>query len=243
MTRHLAYVGELVSLQAALLDPQFGLAMSSTPHLQLDGLVNADGFGAGWYVTGRREPVRYRRAQPIWTDESFASLAPTIHTRCLLGSVRAGTPGSAHDESCVAPFLQGPWLFSHSGRLSDFRQARKALWEDTFDIPEAAAPIDSALMFGLAASRWTAGTPLGAALVEVIREVVRVGGGQLNLLAADGEGIAGTTYGEPLWVREAATGTYLASDPLDDHPDWQAVPEGALVEAGEHGLKITPLEL
>jgi glutamine amidotransferase len=244
MCRHLAYVGEPISLQAALLDPPYSLATQSySPRMQLHGLVNADGFGAGWYLTGRDEPVRYRRAQPIWTDASFASLAPTINTGCLLGAVRSGTPGFANDESCVAPFQQGRWLFSHNGRVSDWRQARKALWDRTLDIPEAAAPVDSALMFGLAASRWTAGTPLGAALVEVIREVIRFGGGRLNLLAVDGTGIAGTTYGEKLFVLEKATGIAVASEPFDDDPDWNEVPEGALVEVNEHGLIITPLDL
>lgn len=244
MTRHLAYIGESETLQALLLDPRYALGgTTASPQLQLDGLLNADGFGAGWYVLGRDEPVRYRRAQPMWTDDSFASLAPTVYTRCLLGSVRTGTHGLAHDESCVAPFQQGRWLFSHSGRVSDWRQARKALWEDTFDIPEAAAPVDSALVFGLAASRWTAGTPLGAALVEVIREVLRFGGGKLNLLAVDGIGIAGTTYGEPLFAQESSRGIVIASEPLDDAPDWIAVPEGALVEASEHGLTVTPLDL
>ena len=95
-------------------------------------------------------------------------------------------------------------------------------------------------MFGLAASRWTAGTPLGAALVEVIREVQTVGGGRLNMLAVDGRGIAGTTYGERLFVLEKDTGIAVASEPYDDDPDWVEVPEGVLVEAGEHGLTLTP---
>ena len=98
-------------------------------------------------------------------------------------------------------------------------------------------------MFGLAASRWSAGTPLGAALVEVIREVEKVGGGHLNLLAVDGTSIAGTTYGEQLFVLEKDSGISVASEPYDDDPDWQQVPERVLVEGNEHGLTLTPLEL
>ena len=244
MSRHVAYVGRPLTLQSLLLDPAHSLATQAwSPRVQLHGVVNADGFGAGWYVIGRGEPVRYRRAQPIWTDASFASLAPTIASGCILGAVRSGTPGFAHDESCVAPFAQGRWLFSHHGRMSDWHRARKQLWDRTLDIPEAAAPVDSALMFGLAASRWTAGTPLGAALAEVVREVVTVGGGRVNLLAVDGENIAGTTYGEQLYVLEKDDGIVVASEPFDEHPDWSQVPEGVLVEVGEHGLRITPLEL
>ena len=243
-SRHLAYVGEPRTLQSLLLDPSHSLAaQSATPHLQLHGVVNADGFGAGWYAFGRQEPVRYRRAQPIWTDASFASLAPTIASGCILGAVRSDTTSFAHDESVVAPFAQGRWLFSHNGGVADWHSARRTLYGRTLDIPEAAAPVDSALMFGLAASRWTAGTPLGAALVEVIREVVTVGGGRLNMLAVDGRSIAGTTYGERLWVLEKDTGISVASEPYDDDPDWFEVPEGVLVEGNEHGLTLTPLEL
>ena len=243
-SRHLAYVGEPVTLQALLLDPPRSLgAQAWSPRTQLHGVLNADGFGAGWYSFGREEPVRYRRAQPIWTDASFASLATTIVSGCILGAVRSDTTSFAHDESVVAPFAQGRWLFSHNGGVADWHSARRTLYERTVDIPEAAAPVDSALMFGLAASRWTAGTPLGAALVEVIREVVTVGGGRLNMLAVDGRSIAGTTYGERLWVLEKDTGISVASEPYDDDPDWFEVPEEVLVEGNEHGLTLTPLEL
>ncbi len=243
-SRHLAYVGEPVLLQSLLLDPPQSLGTQPwSPRTQLHGVVNVDGFGAGWYALGREEPVRYRRAQPIWTDASFASLAPTIASTCILGAVRSDTTSFAHDESVVAPFAQGRWLFSHNGGVADWHSARRTLYDRTLDIPEAAAPVDSALMFGLAASRWTAGTPLGAALVEVIREVVTVGGGRLNMLAVDGRSIAGTTYGERLWVLEKETGVSVASEPYDDDPDWFEVPEGVLVEANEQGLTLTPLEL
>ena len=243
-SRHLAYVGEPVTLQALVLDPPRSLAAQSvSPHLQLHGVVNADGFGVGWYALGREEPVRYRRAQPIWTDASFASLAPTITSSCILAAVRSETTAFAHDESVVAPFAQGRWLFSHDGKVADGHSARRTLYARTLDIPEAMAPGDSAFVFGLAASRWTAGTPLGAALVEVIREVQTVGGGRLNMLAVDGRGFAGTTYGEQLWVLEKDTGISAASDPYDDDPDWFEVPPGVLVEGNEHGLTLTPLEL
>ena len=100
----MAYVGEPVTLQSLLLDPPRSLsAQAWSPRTQLHGVVNADGFGAGWYAFGRDEPVRYRRAQPIWTDASFASLAPTIASGCILGAVRNGTTTFAHDESVVAP--------------------------------------------------------------------------------------------------------------------------------------------
>jgi glutamine amidotransferase len=242
MCRHLVYVGEPTTLQALIVDPQDSLFQQSwQPRLQEHGVVNADGFGAAWFVPGRDDPVRYRRTQPIWTDASFASLAPSVSSGRVLAAVRSGTPGFGYDESCVAPFVHGRLLFSHNGRLDDWPRARKALAERTYDVPEAAAPVDSALLFGLTAARWAAGASLGAALAGTARDALAVGGGRLNLLALDDTSAAATTYGDRLFIRETSDGTLLASEPHDDDPGWREVPDGMLVEADESGLRLSAL--
>jgi glutamine amidotransferase len=244
MCRHLAYLGRPATLQALITAPPHSLFEQSwAPRRQRHGTVNADGFGAGWYVPGRVQPVRYRRAQPIWTDASFASLSPTIASGCLLAAVRSATPGSPSDESCVAPFAHGRWLFSHNGRLGDWPRARKAFLERVLDVPDAAAPVDSALLFGLAIDRWSAGARLGEGLIDVVVEALAVGGGRLTLLAVDGTAIAGTSFGEALYVRAGAEGTVVASEPYDEDPGWTEVPDGFLVEADEDGVTTTPLPL
>ena len=96
MCRHLAWLGEPRTLHDLVLAPSHSLYEQSwAPREQRHGTVNADGFGAGWYVDGRAAPVRYRRAQSIWTDASFASLAPTVQSRCVLAAVRSATPPAA----------------------------------------------------------------------------------------------------------------------------------------------------
>ena len=241
MCRHLAYLGPPTALADLLLEPPYSLLRQSwAPRRQRHGTVNADGFGAGWYVNGRAEPVRYRRAQPIWTDASFASLAPTIASGCVLAAVRSATPGFGPDESCAAPFTSGRWLFSHNGRLADWPAARKALAHRTFDVAEAAAPVDSALLFGLAAGRWSAGASLTDGLLEAVREALAVGGGRLTLLATDGARIAGTCLGEPLFVRAEADAVVVASEPFDDDPRWTEVADGSVVEASPTAVHVTP---
>lgn len=65
MCRHLAWFGEPLALSSVTLEAPFSLLQQSyAPRHQEHGVVNADGFGAGWYVHARPEPVRYRRAQP-----------------------------------------------------------------------------------------------------------------------------------------------------------------------------------
>jgi glutamine amidotransferase len=241
MCRHLAYLGHPITLSALLLEPPHSLSRQAyAPRQQRFGSVNVDGFGVGWYSPLRPEPVRYRRAQPIWSDQSFASLAPTIVSTAVLAAVRSATPGYPCEESGVAPFTYGRWLFSHNGVLHDLQLARKALTEATAWVPDALAPLDSALLFGLAVAHWQAGADLATGLAQTIRDVVAVGGGRLNLLATDGARVAGTTWGDTLFVRQTPTAIVLASEPHDDL-HWTAVPPRSLVEANEDGVEITPL--
>ena len=160
MCRHLAWLGGPRTLQALVVDRPHALYEQSwAPRRQQHGTVNVDGFGAGWYVD-HPHPVRYRRAQPIWTDASFASLAPTIAASCVLAAVRSATPGTAADEGAAAPFTHDRWLFSHNGRLHDWATARKALGPQAADVPDTRVGVDSALLFGLALARWQAGASL-----------------------------------------------------------------------------------
>ncbi|HEY5787309.1 MAG TPA: ergothioneine biosynthesis protein EgtC [Microlunatus sp.] len=243
MCRHLAYLGPSTTLADLLLTPPHSLLRQSwAPRRQRYGIVNADGFGAGWYVPGRPEPVRYRRAQPIWSDASFGSLAPTVSSGCILAAVRSATPGFGPDESCAAPFTERRWLFSHNGRLTDWPAARKALTDRTFDIAEAAAPMDSALLFGLAAGRWLAGASLAAGLLDTVRAAQAAGGGRLTLLATDGTRIAGICVGEPMFVLERGGAVVVASEPYDDDPRWNELPDHAVVEADLAGVTVTPFD-
>src|SRR5581483_10552318 len=93
MCRHLAYLGPAVTLRSVLTDPPHGLYRQAwAPRHQQNGKLNADGFGVGWYAPGDPEPARYRRAGPIWGDESFADVARVTSTGALLAAVRSATP-------------------------------------------------------------------------------------------------------------------------------------------------------
>jgi glutamine amidotransferase len=245
MCRHLAYLGVPGTLHSLVVEPAHSLYEQSwAPRRQRHGTVNADGFGAGWYVDVRPEPVRYRRAQPIWTDPSFASLAPTVSSGCILAAVRSATPGFSNDEASAAPFTHDRWLFSHNGRIEDWSRARKSLWTQAADVPEAQARVDSALMFGLAVNRWSSGATLGAGLAAVTRDVLEAGGGRLTMLATDGASLAGTVYGEPLYVLSDEDGVVIASEPHGrSDTGWREIPDGTLVEAGPAGVTETDLNL
>ncbi len=251
MCRHLAYLGAPRTLQSLVVDPPHSLYEQSwAPQRQRHGTVNVDGFGVGWYVDpqhlqdgaggGAQRTVRYRRAQPIWTDASFASLAPTIATTCAVAAVRSATAGMSGDESAAAPFTHGRWLFSHNGRLADWPTARKALLPEASDVPDTRAGVDSALLFGLAISRWQAGASLADGLADAARSVLDHGGGRLTMLASDGGSIASVVLGEPVHVRDTADGVLVASEPSDDGP-WREVADGTVVGVDARGVHETSL--
>jgi gamma-glutamyl hercynylcysteine S-oxide hydrolase len=116
MCRHVAWLGEPRTVAEVMLEPEHSLLVQSyRPRRQRNGTMNADGWGVGFYTSGRTEPARWRSNRPLWSDASFASVAPTIRSGCILGAVRSATVGMPLDESAAAPFTSGPWLVSHNG--------------------------------------------------------------------------------------------------------------------------------
>ena len=116
MCRHLAYLGPPATLRSVIIDPPHGLYRQAwAPRRQRHGTMNADGFGVGWYAPGDPDPARYRRAGPIWADESFADVARVTRSGAMLAAVRCATPGTDLGAAAVAPFASGRWLFSHNG--------------------------------------------------------------------------------------------------------------------------------
>lgn len=252
MCRHLAYLGPPVTVHDLVYAPPHSLEHQSYgAELCGHGPLNADGFGVGWYADGR--PVRYRRSMPIWADESFADIAPVVSAACVVAAVRSATPGFPVEESGAQPFVAGHRLFSHNGRIEGFAgvearlraRALDALGDDPAAVPDARAPLDSAALLALAVGYWRAGASLGDGLAEVVAEVGALGGTEgtrLNLLAADGEALAATTYGDSLFAREDGGAVVLASEPYDDAPSWRRLPDRSLVSVDAAGVTITKLK-
>ncbi|MET9338789.1 ergothioneine biosynthesis protein EgtC [Nonomuraea sp. NPDC003804] len=239
MCRHAAWLGAASPLSRLIHEPEHGLLRQSfAPRRQHQGLVNADGYGMGWYDPARAEPVRYRRAVPIWTDANLPALAEVARSTCLLAAVRSATAGMPIEESATAPFTDGGWLLSLNGRVT-----RDALLDLADDLPDRAeSTCDAAWVAAAVFLLGRAGLGLGEALAEV---VVRAGekdpGARLNLLACDGASIAATVWGDTLFYHPLHDGVLVASEPLDDLPGWQAVPERSLMTVTGTDVRVQPL--
>lgn len=216
-------------MSSLVLEPPFGLHRQSyAPRRQQRGLLNADGWGVGFYVPDRTDPVRWRSARPLWGDASFASVAPVLSSRSVLAAVRSATPGMPMDESAAAPFTDGRWLLSHNGRFkSSVLPARH----------DAESVCDSAL---LAAHVFAQGPDR---VVETIREVAAVDpAASLNVLMTDGTRVIAVSWGDPLSYLVEPDGVVVASEPYDDDERWVDVPDRHLVEVTATGVLVTGLE-
>lgn len=227
MCRHLGWLGESVSLSSLIMEPPYGLVVQSySPRRQKHGLMNADGWGAGFFDHG--VPRRWRSAAPLWGDTSFASVAPAIHSECIVAAVRSASVGMPIEPSASAPFTDGQWLLSHNGVV------------DRAVLPLSSAAesvVDSALLAALIFDRGL--DRLGDTIVEVGAAEPNA---RLNIMAANGSRLLATTWGDTLSMLRTDDGVVLASEPYDDDPRWQDVPDRHLVDVVQDSVRIVAMK-
>lgn len=227
MCRHLGWLGDPVSIASLVLDPPSGLRVQSyAPRRQKHGLLNADGWGVGFF--DGQQVRRWRSASPLWGDVSFASVAPALRSGCVVAAVRSATVGMPIESSASAPFSDGRWLLSHNGIVD------RAMLPVS---PAAESAVDSAMLAALIFDRGLDN------LADTVSEVGAADQNtRLNILAANGSRLLATTWGDTLSVLRRPDGVVVASEPYDDHPDWQDVPDRHLVEVVDGRVTLTPLK-
>jgi glutamine amidotransferase len=247
MCRQLAFLGSPEAIGSVVVEPPHGLYRQSwAPRHQRHGTVNADGFGVGWYAQDDPVPARYRRAGPVWGDPSFADLARVVRTTALLAAVRDATLAGADGEAAAAPFAAGAWLFGHNGAVMGWPGSLAPLVQGLpgEELLSMEARSDSAFLWALVLHRLHAGDDVGRALARTVLEVdAAAPGSRLNLLLTDGATIAATSWGDSLFhLTGPGPRTVVASEPYDDDPRWQEVPDRTLVIASRTEVRLTPLQ-
>jgi len=254
MCRHFAYIGEPVAIRELLLDPPHSLAEQAwRPRRQRHGTMNVDGFGIGWYADGDPRPARYRRAGPIWADESLPDLARVTRTGAMLGAVRSATAGTDPAACAAAPYTAGRWLFSLNGALAGWPAAGGRPGAAVLglagglaaaDLLRLQARCDAALIWAMVQARLEAGEGAADALAGTVGDIAAAGGaGRFNLLLTDGAVITATAAGDSLCWRHGPRGVVVASEPSDDEAGWHDVPDGSVIEATRAGAAVKPLAM
>lgn len=171
---------------------------------------------------------RWRSASPLWGDSSFASVAPALSSDCVVAAVRSASIGMPIEPSASAPFTDGQWLLSHNGLVDRAVLPSSAKAESTND---------SALLAALIFERGL--DALGDTLVQVAAADPNA---RLNVLAANGSQLRATTWGDTLAVLCQDDGVVLSSEPYDDNPAWQEIPDRHLVVVEGSRIDLIPLK-
>ncbi|WP_067835494.1 ergothioneine biosynthesis protein EgtC [Nocardia lijiangensis] len=268
MCRHLGYVGPPTSVGELLTRGTHSLRTQAwaPKDMRGGGTINADGFGIAWWrngTGGAPEASRYRNPDPIWTDPAVEEVLPQLVSGAVLGSIRSATVGMPIERAACAPFTDGRWAFSHNGAVPQWRRVLTAVTSDldvaatrvgatrlfeTARLLEAEAATDSAALWVLLRDLLRSGesgayaaSPADALRLLVTAVLRHMPTARLNLLIGDGQQVWATTVHHALSALVTDDVAILSSEPYDDDPRWQPIPDRKLVVAGPGMLSIEEL--
>ncbi|WP_298618052.1 ergothioneine biosynthesis protein EgtC [uncultured Thermosynechococcus sp.] len=252
MCRLYAYMGRKTSLAYALVEaPHSLLVQSYQPREMTAGLLNADGFGVGWYASSQEvPPFLYRQALPMWHDVNFTEyLSRYIESSCFLANVRSATRGQPVQMTNTQPFRWGRWLGVHNGFIENFRQTlyrpmRDRLSDVCYNLVEGST--DSEHLFALFCNELSLNPHLSPLLVlrQTLQTVFSLAQAacisvSAAMILTDGKDILATrcAWGTPpptlYWSQDAET-IQLTSEPIDAQTEWYPLGENQLLLTSLH---------
>ncbi|WP_127783092.1 ergothioneine biosynthesis protein EgtC [Rhodococcus sp. X156] len=243
MCRHLGYLGPACAVGELLTHGPHSLQTQSFAPRDMrgGGTLNADGYGAAWWAEAGA--ARYRSAAPMWTDRAGVQTLSAVRSTAVLAAVRSATVGMPVVATAAAPFTDGHWAFSHNGVVRGWPHSVAPLAQTLpiTDLLTLDAPTDSALLWAALRHRLAHADAADAVAGLVLEVAAAAPGSRLNLLLGDGEQLVATTWEHALSYRVADDAVVLASEPWDDDPAWQSVPDRSLVRAKAGSVTVTPL--
>lgn len=254
MCRLLGYLGETIVLDYILSKPEHSLIVQSyQPREMTAGLLNADGFGVGWYHPEKdSEPFTYKNVLPIWNDVNLPHLCRYVESNCVVATVRSATIGQPVDLSNCQPFIQQNLLFSHNGFIQKFRESlyrpiRNQLNDRTYQAINGTT--DSEHIFALIINELQANTDISLenALYKTLIKLKNLAQEYqvefaANILLSDGKRLVACRYASrsPVpslyWLRDDPTfpnSVIIASEPLFGG-NWNSFPENSIIIVGEN---------
>lgn len=254
MCRLLGYLGLPIQLDQLLCQPKHSLIVQSyKPREMADALLNADGFGIGWYHPQQEtEPFIYRNIQPIWNDVNFPDLCRYIKSEKVLGYVRSATPGQAVSLDNCQPFQFQQFLFIHNGAIQNFRQniyrsIRNRLSDEIYQHLEGTTDSEHIFALFLNELTSTSNCSLIQALettLKILTELAEHYGVKtlVNLIISDGHQMVASRFasgGVPpslYWLQDDPQfprSVIIASEPLFAGK-WHTCPEQSIISVGEN---------
>jgi ergothioneine biosynthesis protein EgtC len=264
MCRLLAYQGIPQSLDRLIAQPEHSLIVQSyQPREMTAGVINADGFGIGWYDhdwARHNEPFIYKHTQPIWTDTNLPDLSRYVETGCMLSYVRSATPGQGVSLNNCQPFRDGKLLFIHNGFIDNFRtglykQIRDKLHQHIYQAIDGTT--DSEHIFALFSNllHTHPELPLEIALqqtLHLLRDLVETDRTTIsaNIVISDGDCLIASRFAHRAtvpslyWIKDSLDypdSVILASEPIFAG-DWQICPMQSIITVNKNlQIEILPI--
>ncbi len=253
MCRLLAYIGSTIQLDTILHKPEHSLIVQSyQPQEMTAGILNADGFGLGWYHANKQDlPYIYKNTQPIWSDVNLNQLARYVESNCILGYVRSATPGLPVDLVNCQPFTDENLMFIHNGYVDKFRQTlyrpiRNLLNDYTYQAIHGTT--DSEHIFALILSQLqdNPNYNLETALQKALQQLKELAEKHqiyisANIVLSNGDRMIASRFAsiEPqptlYWLRDDPIypdGVIIASEPMFKG-NWNSCPESSIITIGK----------
>jgi ergothioneine biosynthesis protein EgtC len=249
MCRLLGYLGSFIQLDKLLYKPEHSLIVQSyKPREMTAGLLNADGFGVGWYHPQKDEnPYIYKNILPIWSDLNLTQLSRYVESGCVLAYVRSATPPLAVDLSNCQPFTNEKLSFIHNGFIHNFRQTlyrpiRHLL--DDYSYQLITGTTDSEHIFALIVNelRKSPAITLEMALSNALAQLTQLAKSHhvyfsANIILSDGKQLVASRYSNRpptptlYWLQDDLLypdAVIVASEPLFE-ANWKSCPEHSIV--------------
>ena len=266
MCRLLTYLGKEINLHSLIYKPEHSIIKQSyQPREMRSGVINADGFGVGWYNPAVEEsPAVFKSPAPIWNDLNLPSISRKITTPCAFAHVRGASAGMAIAQTNSHPFAKEKYLFMHNGVTENFRarfmrEMRRLLLDEYYAGIEGTT--DSEHIFALFLSNLHRENGKAADLTECllhtidqIHALAQRCNSQvvLNIALSDGEtnlvtNFSTFTVAASLYFIENARpfphSTLVCSEPLFQDAAWQPVPLNHYVRAGkDKKIELGPIK-
>lgn len=254
MCRLFGYLGSPLHLEKILVKPEHSLIVQSyQPREMTSGVVNADGFGIGWYHPSLDTlPYVYKNLLPIWNDVNLPHLSRYIESSCVLAYDRSATPPNPVDFSNCQPFNKDKILFLHNGFIEKFRQTlyrpiRKVLSDEIYQFISGSTDSEHIYSLILNELQKDSNLSLTQALEKTLVFITDLAkhyevSVSANIILSDGKQLVASRYSNRrptptlYWLKNDPmypNGAFIASEPMFQG-DWNRCSEDSLITIGEN---------